>query len=430
MVASGDSLISPPKRSLIKPLITTLAIAGVLTTAWWVFLRGKGQAEDPARVLVIGPTSEPAGFIERRGFDVDYLNFGTAVGEGKVFDPTLDDLAAIVEYADQHGYGYAALSMAHGEHYDFSALGYQADAPPPGTTFAIMSIGDLGKHLSYGGVPPALTHAHPVGEQIGLLLGLFAQPVLAKVRTQEASNDLMIRFNSARTMEDVVAYERAQETMIEKMAAWDARADTEHGDRKVIELARPYEPLRGWPLANGAVLLGSGRGAWHSDNGLDTRWRGDGLATDFSVTQVDALGQRAPCDALPDTLEFQGFKSDPGFAINPEGNAMLIPSNAYVADLWVLTDDGCGFEKRDEIRRLGAGELGQPRANGRTATASGGRVEWADAKMRSFRHVSFAGVVPHDADALRWVSDEVVVVPAGLGFLATAEDQARRKAAA
>src|SRR5690606_29717406 len=36
----------------------------------------------------------------------------------------------------------------------------------------------------------------------------------------------------------------------------------------------------------------------------------------------------------------------------------------------------------------------------------------------------------HDADALRWVSDEVVVVPAGLGFLAAAEDQARRKAAA
>lgn len=425
MVAPGDSLISPPKRSMFKPLLAAVAIAGVLTSAWWMFVRGKGQSENPARVLIIGPTPGLAEFLERRGFDADHLNFGAAVGEGRAFDPELDELAAIVEYADQHGFGYAALSMAHGQRYEFETLDYSADGPPPGTTFAVISIGELGRHLSYGGVPPAVTYAHPVDEQVGLLLGLFAQPELNKVRTQQASNDLMIRFNGPKTVEDVVAYEQAQETTLRQMAAWDALADSDHGEPKPTEFAAPYQRLRGWPLANGAVLLGSGRGAWHSEDGRETSWHGHDLKTDFSFVQADALDQRAACDALPETLAL-----DDGFAISPAGDALLIPSNQYIADLWVLTDDGCGFEKRDEIRRLGGGELGQPRANGRTATAHLGRVDWADANMRAFRQVSFAGVVPHDTDMLRWVSDDIVVVPAGLGFFEAASDRAKRRAAA
>ena len=397
-----------------KPIIGVCTLAGLASAAWWLSAGGKGQPEDPARVLIVGPTPQLAEFLQDKGFDALHLSWGAAIGEGKAFDSTLDGLAAILEYADQSGIGYVALSMAHGERHDFAGLGYGADAanqPPPGTTFAIASVGDLGQHISYGGVVPAVVHEHPVDERVGLLLGLFNQPKLAKARTRNASNDLMIRFGSARTLADVAAYEQAQDAMRRQITGWTSLAAKDRAEPKPTELAAPYEPLRGWPLANGAVLLGSGRDAWRSEDGLSTRWADGPLPTTFSVVALGhGLGERSPCPSLPDTLVLDG-----GFTVASAGDALLIPRTAHVADLWVLTGDGCGFEKRAEIRRLDGGALGEPRASGRTAASQAGRVTWADAQMRAYRHASFAGVGMRP-DALRWADDERVVIPAALNF--------------
>jgi hypothetical protein len=412
MDSLDDSLAASTKISPLKPIAALVVIAGLVGGAWWMYGRGKGQPEDPARVLIIGTTPELVGFLEGKGFEAKHLSFGVAVGEGRSYDASLDDLAAIHEYADWHGFGYVALSMVHGERYDFSAVGFETETPPPGTAYAVMSVGDLGNHLRYGAVVPELDYAHAVDERIGLLLALFAQPELGKVRTREASNDLMIRFDSAGTVDDVIAYEKAQDGLRRQIKAWNELARRERGEPLPREIAGPYERVLGWPLANGSVLLAAGRGAWRSDDGLRSVWVGDDLRADLSVIANELPVRRRPCDTLPDTLLLDG-----GFAVAAAGDALLIPSNAYVADLWVLSGDGCGFEKRDEIRRLEAGALGQPRKSGRTATARNGRLMWADAKMRAYRHARVVGIDLHD-DALRWLDDHTVVVAATLDFTA------------
>jgi hypothetical protein len=420
MDSPEDSLVSSTTGSRLKPVIITVALVGLAAGAWWMFGRGKGQPEDPMRVLIVGPTPELSGYLERKGFDPDYLSFGAAVGEGQAFDQSLDDLPAIVEYADQLGFGYVALSMAHGERYDLAAIEYEAAEPPPGTTFMVMSIGDLGNSVSYGGVPPGVLHEHPLDEQIGLLLALLNQPELAKARSGQAVNDVMIRFGSAGTIKDVEAIEQAQEKMRRLASAWDALAERERGTQKPIELAQPFERLVGWPLANGAILLGSARGGWRSKDGLTSEWDTAEAVAELSVTTPDQLDQRSPCPALPDRLALDG-----GFAIAPSGDALLIPSNSYIAELWTLTGERCGFERRDEIRRLEHGELGQPRAIGRTAASQTGRLRWADAKMQAFRSAHFAGIELRP-DALRWVTDDIVVVPASLDFVFAAELRQQR----
>ncbi|PRQ03451.1 hypothetical protein ENSA5_15770 [Enhygromyxa salina] len=426
MIAPEDSLVVPARASPLRAIVALVAFAAVAAAGWWMLGRSKGQPEDPARVLIVGPTPELADFLEREGFDVDQLSVGEAIGEGQSFDTSLDELAAIVEYADQRGFGYVALNMAHGEQYDFSTVGYEAEAPPPGTTFAVMSVGDLGQHLSYGGVVPDVTHTKPAGERVGLLLALFGQEQIAKARTREADNDLMIRFGSAGTVADVVEIEQGQETMRRQIAAWAALAERERGEPKPSELARAYETLRAWPLANGALLLASGRGAWHSEDGRETAWRSEKLEAELTVVTLDELGpdQRQPCATLPETLSLDG-----GFAVAPAGDALLIPSDRWVADLWVLSGEGCSFEKRDPIRRLDGGELGLPRASGRTAASLGGRLMWADAKMRAYRQVRIEGVELRHQE-LRWTGEDSVVVPAGLDFVDAATARARRVAEA
>lgn len=420
MVSPEDSLVSPPRSSRLKPVIAAVVVAGLAAGAWWMFGRGKGQPEDPARVLIVGPTPELDGYLERKGFNPDYLSFGAAVGEGQAFDASLDDLPAILEYADQLGFGYVALSMAHGERYDLGSIDYEADEPPPGTTFMALSVGDLGKHVSYGGVPVGVLHEHPLDEQIGLLLALTQQPDLAKARTGQAVNDIMIRFGSAGTIKDVEALEQAQEKMRRLASAWHELGEKERGATKPIELAQPFERLAGWPLANGAILLGSARGAWRSSDGLESKWDTQESVAELSVITPGNLQQRSPCPALPDRMALDG-----GFAIAERGDALLIPSNSYVAELWTLAGDGCGFERRDEIRRLDFSALGQPRAIGRTAASQDGRLTWADLKLRAYRQARFGGFELRP-DALRWVTDEIVVIPASLDFVRAAEDRQQR----
>ena len=421
MVDPSESLVGPraPLRKLA--IATSLILAGA--AAWWTFGRGKGEPEDPARVLIIGPTPELADYLTRKGFDAQHLGFGQAIGEGKAHDASLDDVAAIVEYADYQGIGHVALDLVHGQTYDFAGAGYEVE-PPPGTTFVVLSVGKLGKHVSYGGVVPGLEVEPPADEKAGLLLALFAQPMLTKARTNDATNDLMIRFGAGRTLEDVLAYEKAQTNTQRQITAWQHLPRREQAEPAPIELAQPYERLRGWPLRTGALLLGRGRGAWHSEDGLTSAWSDDRLQTDFSWVELAALDRRNPCPSLPDTLELEG-----GFVVAPAGDALLVPSDRWVAELWVLGDEGCGFEQRSPIRRLANGELGQPRAIGRTAEALDGALMWADAKMEAYRMLRVPGVTIHDR-GLVWLSDDVVALPVTLDFGEAAQARAARMAAA
>ena len=422
MIDAGDSLVAPSKSSPIKAIAAVVGIAAVGVGGWWMFGRGKGQAEDPARVLIVGPTPELEGFLTREGFDVTHLSVAEAIGEGQKFDGSLDEVAAMLEYADQSGIGFLALNMSHGETYDFESVGYSADAPPPSTTFAVLSVGDLGQKLAYGGVVPEVFHEKPAGEETGLLLALFEHEQLSAARDNNAVNDIMIRFGSAGTVEDVAEYEKGQENMRRQIAAWTNLASAEAGASAPIDLAKPYEPLRGWPLANGELLLASGREAWRSPDGRRTEYEGDDLQADLGVVSLDAPDQRKPCTELPDTLSL-----DEGFAVSPAGDALLIPSTRAIADLWVLDGEGCSFVKRDQIRRLSGGELGHPRASGRTAASQGGSLAWADAKMRRFRNLTIPGVRLHDGE-LHWVNDEVVAIPAEIDYLRAARTQQRRNA--
>jgi hypothetical protein len=430
MTDPADSIVSSTRSSPLRTVAAALALVGIAGVGFWLFTRGKGADEDPARVLIIGPTPELTDFLERKGFDVSRLSLGEAIGQGQSFDASLDDLPAMLEYADQSGFGYLALNMAHGERYDFSTIGYDAEEPPPGTTFAVVSVGDLGTHVSYGGVTPEVMHVAPVGEQLGLLFALFEQPEISTARGGNGNNDLLIRFGAADTVEDVLDYEKGQASMQRQVEAWHALAERERATDKPIELARPYELLRGWPLANGSLLLAAGRDAWRTTDGISSTWVGEELVATLSVVALDAPEQRLPCASLPDTLAMPSMDgSAGGFAVAPAGDALLIPTDAYVADLYVLTGADCSFEKRDPIRRLDGGELGNPRASGRTASSAGGRLMWADAKLRSYHSVGLDGVelTPYE---LHWLADDLVVVPAKLDFAVAAQARLDRMALA
>ncbi|NVB41332.1 hypothetical protein G6O69_26075 [Pseudenhygromyxa sp. WMMC2535] len=416
-MASPDPLAAARRPSPLRALLVAGLIAGLGVGAWSLLGGGgEGQAEDPARVLLVAPNTELVEFLEHEGFDPLHMTAAELISEGRRGAPERSELDAMARFADRQGIGYLALDLAHGERYDFSSLDPAPEGAleaPPGASFAVLSVGDLGRHLRFAGPLPEVSHDKPAGEQVGLLLALFAQPALAKARTRAASNDLMIRFGSAGTVDHLLAYERAREVMARQLEAWRELAEDESAATDAgppIELADPFERLLAWPLANGEVLLASAAGAWHSVDGLASRWgREGGNAAHFFV-----LGppwdqpQRRPCPDLPETLDI-----DEGFVIGPAGDALLIPADRWVSELWVLSGEGCQFEARGQIRRLGDGSLGIPRASGHTAAVIDGKLSWADLRMRAYRQLALPGVSLRD-HALRWLDDDTVIVPASL----------------
>ena len=406
MIGPGDSLAPPAKASPLKAIGVGALILGLAAGGWWMFGRGKGQAENPARVLIVAPTMELGEFLEGEGFEVTLLSAPEAIGEGQRFDSGLEDLPAMVEYADHSGIGYLALDMAHGEQYDFASAGYPDEPAPPGTTFAVLSVGDLGQTLHYGAVVAEVHHDKPAGEKVGLLFGLFAHEALAKAKTREAANDLMIRFGSAGTVEHLLDYEKGQENMRRQIAAWDQAL----GDpQSILELGRAYEPVAPWPLANGKLLLASQPESWHSRDGRSTEW--DGERGSYAMHLLDPEGNfaaREPCTELPQ------LSWDTQVTMGAGGDALLVPATSHIADLWVLDGEGCRFEQHGQIRRLEGWELGEPHPSGRTAAIVDQRLNWADAKMRAYQTLNVPGLRPHGK--LGWLDGETLMMAATLDF--------------
>ncbi len=413
---------SRPGRSSVGKLLVAGAAVAAGFAAWWMFGRGKGEPEDPARVLIVGSSPELVDFLDRKGFDPEHLSYGDAVGQGQAFDGGLDDVAAIVEFADRRGFGYVALDLVHHSDYAFADAGYEVDAIPAGSTFAVLAVGRIGRDVSFGGVVEGVHHEPPADAQAGLLLALFGQPELAKARSGDAINDLMIRFGAGRTLDELAAYEKAQTTMRHQIAAWEALRGRERGDASLVELAAPYEPLQGWPLADGSVLIAAASHAWHSPDGQRSEWSDARASASLSLVRLDAPHERVACSELPDTLPFEA-----GVRVGPGGDALLIPSDAWVAQLWVREgDEGCGFVERDPIRRLANGELGQPRASGRTAEALAGGLMWADAKKQAYRSLQVPGIDVHES-TLAWLDDDLVAVSVTIDYEAAAAAAASRE---
>lgn len=436
-MAGLDPFSSRRRFALARTLALALVV-GSLAAGGWFLTRsgGRGQPEDPAHVLIVGPTPELVELLEREGFDVAQASASAAVSQGRSYDPQLAELPAMLEYADRSGFGYVALDLAHGERYAFDALelervghGVGEAGVPPGSTFAVLGVGDLAGTLSFGGPIPEVAHDKPAGEFVGLMLALFDQPDLAKARDRQATNDLMIRFDSAGTLDHLEDLERARDRMARQAEAWRELGVTRaEGEVTSVEFAQPYERVVAWPLANGSVLEASLPGAWHSLDGLDSSWSAERRRSTRAQLWIrtwdadaSALGPRERCPALPETVDLDAF------SVAPEGDALLIPATRWIADLWVLergadgaAAPGCAFTRADPIRRLAEGELGQARSSGRTAEVLDGRLQWADARMRAYRQVQLRDLELRSY-GLRWLGGATVVAPGVLSLEPDAE---------
>lgn len=159
-------------RTKIALLAGVLVVAAGAAALSFMSGGGKGNPEDPAKVLVVSPDPYYKAYLHDLGFEVDQQTFDHLELKARDEVPDLETkgVASVLELADRFGYGYVAFADP-GEH-DLSGIEVEGGLPSlDDAAFAVVSVGDLAD-------PPKVT----VGPAI--LPALFEQDRLAEIVPQ------------------------------------------------------------------------------------------------------------------------------------------------------------------------------------------------------------------------------------------------------
>jgi hypothetical protein len=126
-------------------LLVGVLLVALAAAAWSLWPSGGiGNADDPAKILVVTEDGNLEPYLQRLGFDADAQTFDSleAKAHAEVDDLDVEGAAAIVAFADQFGFGYVVFE--HPQRVEWASL--QLDPKPSfgdDVRYAAVSVGDL-----------------------------------------------------------------------------------------------------------------------------------------------------------------------------------------------------------------------------------------------------------------------------------------------
>ena len=227
------------RRALLA--LPVLALVGV--GAWWLMRpTSLGEPELAHRVLIIGSAqADLSRTVSPAGFEADQESWGEHEGQ---------DLDTLIDYADEHGYGFLTLVFDDAAPWPATEL----DASAPENTAAVaIGIGDLRER----GADPVLNFGAPVEgieadaslrALIGLRIALYDHPDLLRLwdNPTPAQRTQQVHLGS---LEDRRTELHARlERQREAVASWPFEAIPANA------LSEQWVDYTGLPLANGVVF--------------------------------------------------------------------------------------------------------------------------------------------------------------------------------
>jgi len=369
------------RRSHRGKFITLGVMLAAAGGVWWFFNRPGpiGQAEDPARVLVVTQSHmryKP--YLEQWGFTAQEGRAETIEDEAhkKLPELKMSGVPAILQLADWAGYAYVAFEAP--QRVDFSGLEVEGGLPSfaPHHRFAVVSAGDYAfPHKLTVSAEPSKVMSGP---DLDLLTALFAQEPLASTLRDDPKNPpvvMVLRTKLSEAMHRLTAIKDAEAT-VAKIAdkARKLLVDKEQGEPRPTLLGAVHESLNGVALADGSTLIMSRAVHFSSNTGynaeleLDRNWI-------FSYLPADAApgAERLPCPSLlgGSLTESSGR---PSFRHSARGDALLVHVDG-ASQVWRLEPgpdrQPCNFVLAGKVTLpLARGEdPGDPQASGRIARA-------------------------------------------------------------
>ncbi len=175
-------------------LVVLAVLAMIVVGLVWAWATGDhGEPEQAHRVLIIGGTpTDLVDVIHEAGFEARQISWLEAKTECTDPDRNFDG-EAVIEYADEHGYGFVALMLDDDMLFESTILGESA---PKHALAAVISIGELartGSRVHFGEPPtgePALDYVRGARRSEALRMGLYEHPDLLALWIKPTSSQL------------------------------------------------------------------------------------------------------------------------------------------------------------------------------------------------------------------------------------------------
>lgn len=164
----------------IRRILVALAMVAAMAVglSWALASRDRGEPELAHRVLIVGGT--PTDLVEvigEAGFEATQISWLEAQTQCADEQGGLD-VAAVVDHADEHGYGFVALMLGDDMPFEPTILG---EAAPEHAMAAVIGVGDLaaeGSRVLWGAPPDQLDYAPGVRRSEALRMALYEHPDL------------------------------------------------------------------------------------------------------------------------------------------------------------------------------------------------------------------------------------------------------------
>jgi len=396
-------------------LVVVLALAGAAAALYFFVLAGggRGESDRPDRVLVIGPErSDLEDWLKKQGFDGTQADYAQVSAEGSDIEPGAEGVAAVAAYADKYGFGFVAFHPP--EMYPF-------DKPvPEGATMAVLSVGDLADPaaLTFGTPTPGVEHKDAAALEVGLMLALFEQPVLAAIKDEKIDSghlEALASLRSANAPEMHDALVQGQDKFAKLDIAWKAGWEAAEEGVATTPLGAPFEIADAYPLSNGGLLVARHKANWTTTDGKNGTLEHAYTGGVVYVSPAQLTAVRDQPGTLPEHTECELLPAESVETVttSPNLDAVMLVSNfgdGGARSITVLAVDpgagSCPFEKVGNVhkRRSGGGESSmRPHSDGSI-------YELTD-RLRFLQHgrtKSWNYPVVEPAGQATWVADKLV----------------------
>ncbi|MFV8754968.1 hypothetical protein ACNOYE_30840 [Nannocystaceae bacterium ST9] len=168
------------RRGGIKRMLVVVAVLAAIGVAliWARASRGRGEPELAHRVLIVGGT--PTDLVEaiaEAGFEATQISWLEAETECANPERGLD-VEALIDHADEHGFGFVALMLGDDMRIEPSLLG---EAAPEHAMAAVISVGALAPEqarVHFGAPPATIDYAPGARRSEALRMALYEHPDL------------------------------------------------------------------------------------------------------------------------------------------------------------------------------------------------------------------------------------------------------------
>lgn len=375
---------------------------------------GKGVAESPARLMIVGPTTyDLASAYSGLGFEVEALTFNEAETEGKQLDASLKGQAAIERYADERGFGYVSYLGIEHEKLDAETRGVKNDGPCEVITRA---MGDLAKDapttcgrgargVSY---EPRAMYLQAVADS------LLKQPYLRAVLDNETIHDseTNVHLEGADAKFGLEQRRKARDAF-EEIAARPMNAVGVTVPEGVERVEVEAEDALIYPLANGHILVAAQPYTWKANEDAERVLleRGDWTLGVLSGRDRLARADRGPCEELPAEIRAKPVVSTRGDVL-----AVATTSHNVAVGKVLVLDDGssCSLSPKNRAVPMAYLQFGLGDPNPRGSMINGDRrLHWTHGGR--LLHWNRLPLGPVATDTPRWIRDNVVAYGTSFG---------------